>query len=583
VACLFALILRQLGFGARAGSEAGAPPLDAAWLAALLFALHPVCVESVAWVSEQKNTLSAAFCLSAALIYLKYADSRPRPCAAGTGSPPVSGCANGPAGRRRLYGLATALFVLALLSKSVTAILPAALLVVLWWKKGRLSWRGDWRPLVPWLALGAAAGLSTAWIESRFIGAQGAPFGLGFAGRCLLAGRATWFYLGKLLWPANLVFVYPRWDVNAGVWWQYLFPAGFAIVLLALWRVSHRARGPLAAALLFAGTLFPALGFVNVYPFVFSYVADHFQYLAGLGIIALAAAAWSRWPGRLLPVAAAAAVVGLLGSLTWRQCGIYRDQMMLYSATLEANPDCWLAHVNLGVVLAQSGRTNEAIAHYREALRLKPDYPEAHNNLGNALLRMGRLDEAAAEYAEALRVRPSFAVAEFDWGDALSDAGRYAEAERHYENAIRLRPDYAEAECKLGSALANAGRLDGAVAHYSRALRLRPDYPEAEANLGLALATEGRPDEALPHLAHAVGLDPGYAEAHAYYGFALARAGRNAEAVEEYRLSLRLHPDNPDAHYQLGVALKALGRLSEAAEEFEAASAPAGERSPAPR
>ena len=548
-ACLFALVLRRLW---SAGVSSIAP-----WLAALVFALHPVCVESVAWVSEQKNTLSAVFYLSAALVYLRWRGSR----------------ASTP------YLLATGLFVLALLTKSVTATLPAALLVVVWWQNGRLSWRRDAFPLAPWLALGGAAGLFTAWVERRYIGAQGAAFDLSGVERCLLAGRAIGFYLGKLLWPSNLIFIYPRWSIDARVAGLWLYPAGVAIALGLLWRIARGGtRGPLAAFLLFVGSLFPALGFVNVYPFVFSYVADHFQYLASLAIVALAAAGWETWRGRAglwgrtasWPVAAAAIL--LLGVLSWRQCRVYRDQRTLYSVTLEKNPGCWLAHDNLGVVMEQSGQVDEAIAHYREAVRLKPDYPEAYNNLGNALARLGRWSEATLQYARAVRVRPGFAAAEYDWGTALSDGGRYAEAVVHYENALRLQPDHAQAEYRLASAFANMGRFDEAMAHYGRALRLRPGYPEAEANLGLAFAPIGRPAEALPHLERAVRLNPSYAEAHAYLGFALALAGRYSEAVDEYRLSLRLNPDNADAHYQLGVALKALGRLSEAAEEFEAAA-----------
>ncbi|MDI1318806.1 MAG: hypothetical protein PSW75_01255, partial [bacterium] len=251
-ACLFGRLLQRLA-------------VPGAWLAALLFALHPVCVESVAWISEQKNTLSAVFYLAAALAYLRFDDGERTP---------------------RRYVLATGLFVLALLTKSVTATLPAALLVVGWWRRGRLDWRRDVRPLLPWFVLAGASGLFTAHFESALIGAQGADFNLGVLQRCLLAGRVVWFYLGKLAWPADLIFIYPRWTIDTAVWWQWLFPlAGLALLGgLAWW--SRQSRGPLAAALLFGGTLFPVLGFVNVYPFVFSFVADHFQYLASLAVFA---------------------------------------------------------------------------------------------------------------------------------------------------------------------------------------------------------------------------------------------------------------------------------------------------------
>jgi tetratricopeptide (TPR) repeat protein len=556
--------------GSAAGSLAADrnPLCGVEWLAALLFAVHPVCVESVAWISEQKNTLSAVFYLLAAWLYLEWRN---------TGS-----------SRKRLYVWATAGFVLALLAKSVTATLPGGLLVVLWWRQRKLSWRADVCPLLPWFAAGISAGLFTAWVEHSAIGAKGAQFDFSWSQRCLIAGRAAFFYLGKLLWPTHLSFIYPRWPVGAQPFWLWVYPAA-ALASLTVLVFARRARGLLAASLYFLGTLFPALGFVNVYPFVFSFVADHFQYLASLGFFSILAAGWGLWNraaaaergtgpgrpiggvGRRLPIAAAAGAVAILGSMTWNQCRAYRNQETLYTATLRENPDCWLAHDNLGVVLEQEGRTDEAIAHYRKALILKPDYPEGYNNLGNALARIGRRSEAIDQYARALSVRPGFAVAEFDWGNALGDSGRYAEAAIHYGNALRLRHEYPEAEYRLASALANSGKIGEALAHYARAIALRPDYAEAEANLGLALAMLGRADESRAHIDRAVRLKPDYAEAHAYLGFVLAKLGRPEAAVAEFKAALRLNPRDADVHFQLASALKALGRFSEAAEELQMA------------
>ncbi len=270
-AILLVLILTRLGIP-------GAP------LAGLLFAVHPVCVESVAWISEQKNTLSLAFYLLSALAYLKFDALRGRRQAS------------------RYYALALVLFVFALLAKTVTATLPAALLVVFWWQRGRLGWKRDVLPLVPWFALAAVCGAVTAVVERKLIGAEGAQFDLTLVERCLLAGRVVWFYLGKLVWPADLAFIYRRWNVgaDAGAWTLAL--AAAALLTAALWLVRGRSRGPLAAWLFFVGSLFPALGFFNVYPFVFSFVADHFQYLACIGILtgasAGAATALARAPRR---------------------------------------------------------------------------------------------------------------------------------------------------------------------------------------------------------------------------------------------------------------------------------------------
>ena len=498
-AILVMLIMRRLG-------------LPGAWLGASIFALHPVCVESVAWIAEQKNTLSAVFYLSAALLYLHFDQTR----------------------RRSQYFLALALFVLALASKTVTDTLPAALLVVFWWRRGRLGWKRDVLPLLPWLALGAAAGIFTAWVERTLVGAEGAGFALTLVERFLLAGRAIWFYAGKLVWPANLMFFYPRWRVDSAEWWQYLYPLGALAALAGLCLLARKRRGPLAGALIFAGTLFPALGFFNVYPFLYSYVADHFQYIASLGII-VPVAAWLASvvrPGtRRWAVAAACVALAALGALTWQQCGMYSDIETLFQETIDRNPTSWIAHYNLGVLIAGTpGRLPEAIDHYREAVRLKPDYAMAHYNLALALSRTpDRLPEAIEEYRAALRADPNSDMAHNNLGLALSNVpGRLPEAIEEYLAALRIAPDSAEAHNNLGIALVKTpGRVLEAIPHFQAALRSKPDSAEIHNNLGGALS-----------------LEP----------------GRLREAIEEYRTALRLQPDYPDARYNLEVALSKVGQ-----------------------
>jgi protein O-mannosyl-transferase len=622
-ACLFVVLLRRLKVpGARLGG--------------LLFALHPVCVESVAWISEQKNTLSAVFYLLSALTYLRWWERPERADGRGT--------------RPHLYFLALFLFILALLSKSVTATLPAALLVVIWWRQGRLDWRRDVAPLLPWLAAGLAGGLFTAWVERRVIGAQGPAFELGIAARVIVAGRALWFYAGKLLWPSNLIFIYPRWRIDPTEPALYLYPLAALGVLGALWALRRRTRAPLAAALFFAGSLFPALGFFNVFPFEFSFVADHFQYLASLGLFAAAAGAWGNWAerGRVnranpVPYVAAGAIVACLGILTWRQSRSYRDARTLYETTLVRNPDCWMADTNLGILLAGDGETEAAIACFQRALALKPDLAETHLDLGNALRATGRASDALAQYDLALRFRPDYAPAHYDKGVALAGAGQFDGAIAEYREAIRLDPGYAEAHDNLGNALRDSGRLADALAEYRialgldsdapefhnnlavalaeggrleeavrelhEAIRLRPRYGEAEDNLGMALAQLGLPDEALRHfqaaadasperpeahynlamflarngrmpeaivqLRESVRLRPAYPEAHDSLGNALRAVGRNDEAIEEYREAIRLRPEYRAAHYNLALALQAAGRNDEAAAEYSAARAPA--------
>jgi len=519
-ACLLAVLLRRLA-------------IPGAWLAAWVFALHPVCVESVAWIAEQKNTLSTAFYLLAALVYFKWRER--------------SGL---------LYWLATGLFILALLSKSVTATLPAALLVILWWKRGALSWRQDVRPLIPWFVLGAAAGVMTAWVERTLVGAKGAAYDLGPLQRCLLAGRAVWFYLGKLLWPADLIFIYPRWELNASAWWQYLPPAALLALLGCLWSLSRRGlRGPLASALFFAGSLAPALGFFNVYPFVYSYVADHFQYLACLGVIALAAAGWAGWRvrggvsgaggkggGAIAPLVVAVAVTAVLGILTWRQNMMYRNAETLYRTTLAKNPESWMAHNNLGQLLDQSGRTGEAIAEYRESLRLKPD-ARVHFNLGVALASEGRIGEAILHYEAALKLDPTDAEAHINLALLCVRMGRLDEAITHDEAALRIRPSAFEAHNNLGNIRLGQGRIIEAGDEFRAALRTLPDYATAHNGLGAVLMRTGRAEEAIGHFREALRLKPDYAAAACNLGSALAETGRAAEAVHYYEEALRMQPN----------------------------------------
>ncbi|HEX2853827.1 MAG TPA: tetratricopeptide repeat protein [Opitutaceae bacterium] len=505
-ATLFGVLLRRLN-------------VPGAWFAAWLFLLHPVCVESVAWICEQKNTLSLVLYLCAALAYLRFDVGR---------SP----------GR---YALALFLFVGALLTKTVTASLPAALLVVFWWQRVRLDWRRDIVPLLPWFALGAGGGLFTAHFERVLIGAQGADFSLGAMDRLALAGRVFWFYLGKLLWPAELIFVYPRWAIDASVWWQWLFPAAGLGLLggLAWW--SRRTRGPLAVALLFGGSLFPVLGFVNVYPFVFSYVADHFQYLASLAIFALAGAGLSLLPSRT-GLLGATALAALFAVLTWNQAGMYRDNTVLYETTLQHNPDAWLAHHNLAIILIERGDPARALLHTERTLALRPDYPEALSQRGDCLTRLGRASEAIAPLEGAIKLQPKFAEAHNNLGVALMALGRSAEGLARFQTAAELNPNYGMAHRNLGLAFASAGKVSEALPHFQRAVELLPYDLEARIQLATALMTLSKPGEAVPHLKAALELDPDSAAAHYRLALALNSLGRLTEATEHYQEATRLDP-----------------------------------------
>jgi tetratricopeptide (TPR) repeat protein len=482
-ACLIPVIMRRLR-------------LPGGWLAAFVFALHPVCVESVAWIAEQKNTLSTVFGLGAAAAYLRFDELR----------------------SRRHYWLGFGLFALSALSKTAVVTIPAALLVVVWWKRGRIGWNRDVRPLLPWFAVAGAVGLVTVTVERRLFAGIAVDLALTPAQRFLVAGRAFWFYLGKVLWPSGLTFFYPRWAVGASGW-EVLYPLAAIGLGVGLWFLSRWTRGPLAAYLCFAGTLVPVLGFFNVEWFVFSYVADHLQYLACLGLIipgsALAALGARRLSPAFRPLApwAAASLVAALGLATWFQCGRYADPVTFYGTAAELSPDSAVAHNHYGAALAAvPGRMPEAIRQFRIALRLSPDFGEIHENLGTALLRYpDRREEAVAELEAAVRLRPDRKEAHGKLALALSGIpGREEEAVAQFEATLRIDPADPYVLEALGEVLMRMpGRGPDAERAFEAAIRLKPDYAVAENDLGIVLAqTPGRLPEAVAAFAAAVRLDP---------------------------------------------------------------------------
>ncbi len=521
------------------------------WLAAWIFALHPVHVESVAWMSELKNTLSGALALAAALAYLHFDTHRRRPW----------------------YALAAGLFLAALLSKTVTATLPALLLVAIWWSRGRIDVRRDVRPLAPLFALGAAFGALTVWAERTLIGARGAGFDLSPLERVLLAGRAFWFHLRTLLWPNDLSFVYPRWEVSAQEWWQYGYTLAVLALLVAAWWWRTRSRAPLAALLGYAIALAPALGFVDVYPFRFSYVADHFQYLASIAMIAFVAGALGTAVARTrlsqpwLRVAAACLVVLPLGWLTWRQSHDYVDEETLYRATIRRNPSAWLAHNNLAVLLLASD-VDQAMAHLDEALRLNPDYPEAHDNRGLALQLLGRHEEALVEHEAALRLEPVFPQARNNLGMALQKLGRLEEAAGAYREVAALRPESPQGHANLGTVLLALGRPADAVPAYERALAIDPSLDDVRYSLATALARTGRTEESIARFREILAVEPQAADAHLGLGAVLAGAGRLDEAVLHFEAGVRARPEDAGSRLRLADVHYARGHFERAAAEY---------------
>jgi len=459
-------------------------------LAAVIFALHPVNVETVAWIAERKNTLSGIFALAATFSYLKFDENRSRPS----------------------YALAIGLFLLGLLSKTAIVTLPLAWLMIFWWKRGAISWRRDVVPSIPFFFLSAAAGLVTRWFENTGIGYKTTILDLSLLDRCLIAGRAFWSQLGKLLWPSNLMFVYPRWEINAGVWWQYLFPLAVLGLLGVLWNFRRWSRAPFAGVLIYLFLLLPSLGFLNIYFFIYSFVADHWQYLACLGIITpcasgivLLAGHFKRWQGWIEP-GVTLLVAGTLFLLTSQQSRMYTDIETLYRATIARNPTCWMAQVNLGNILYQSNRVPEAMDLFNLAMGIKPAV--AHYSLGNALLQKGRTSGAIEQYKEALRIDPNYAETQNNLGNALLLIGQTSKAIDQYQQALRINPGNAKTHNNLGNALVQTGRAAEAIDHYKQALRIHPTSADAHNNLASALAQMGRISEAIEQLKAALRIKP---------------------------------------------------------------------------
>ena len=434
-----------------------------AWAIAAVFAVHPLHVESVAWVIERKDLLSGLFYLAAFLTWVGFAE-RPRP------------------GR---YVLALALFALGMLCKSIVVTLPAALAIWHWWKQGRIAGI-DLLRLAPLAAAGAAiAALDVSFYNER----EPVSLGYGAVERVLIAAQALWFYVGKLLWPGGLAVIYPHWEVSAGdpAAWACVAAAGAAIAGLWLFR-SRLGRGPLAGALFFAVTLSPVLGFVDYGYMQFSFVADRHQYLAGIGLMAVIVGAAARGASRLPPAwrkgagGAAAAVLVLLGTLTWRHAEIYRDGTTLFTHVIAHNPTARFAHRNLGEALTKEGRWTEALAAFRIAAEHAPDDARDHSNVGAALIMLNRHDEAEEPFRRALALDPKSAYALQNFASLKIRQKRYREALEFYRRLVRTDPRNPSAHHGMGTALYFLGDHEMALASLERALALDPMREDIRTN-----------------------------------------------------------------------------------------------------
>jgi Flp pilus assembly protein TadD len=469
--------------------------IPGALIAALLFVVHPVNVESVAWIAQRKNTLSMALFLLSIWWFI-----RATPDLKVRGSVPKVG------GSVRLYWLSLAAFVFAMLSKGSVAVLPAVLLLIVWWKHGTVT-RGDVVRVAPFFAVSIALTLVNIWFQTHYTTAPIRDVTL--LERALGAGGIVWFYLYKALLPINLVFIYPQWTIQADDvrWWLPLAAAIIVTAVLIWQRRRPVARALLCAWLFFGLALAPVMGWTDVYFMKFSLVADHYAYIAVIGVVACVAAGLAR-----LPPATSWVVVAVLGLLTFRQSTLYGDPERLYRATLAANPSTWLAHNDLGVLLADRS-VSEAIAHFREAVRLQPDQIEPQTNLCHTAARVGLFDDAITACSAAIRINPNLAATHNDLGGALASRGRLDAARPEFEAAVKLDPGYADAHINLANVLAMTGRDAEAIAHYREAIRLAPGAAAARMNLGLALENQGRMNEAVTEYREALRLDPTLAQA----------------------------------------------------------------------
>ena len=551
-----------------------------ALLIAAVFAVHPLHVESVAWIIERKDVLSALFYLGAVLAWLRFVALE----------------------RVGHYLLVALLFAAGLLSKSVVVTLPLALLIVQWWRGGRVT-RVDLLRVAPLMVLGVAI---TAADLAFYRGREVLELGYTLAERMLIAGRALWFYAGKLVWPLELAVIYPLWEIDARsvAGWGYV--AAAAGLALALWLLRERiGRGPLAGALYFALTLGPVLGFVDYGYMQFSFVADRFQYLAGIGVLAVLLGAAAHALGRLpawAPAVAgergaagmrevapwrraaetwvrygawgvAAVVVVLLGSLTWRQAGIYRDEVALFSHIVALNPEARDAHLNLGNALLEADRTEEGLAASRIAVEQRPESADAHSNLGLALSNLERFTEAEESLRRALDLDPRHKSALQNTAELLRKQEQYEAAVEAYQTVLERDRRYALAYAGMGDALFNLQRYEEALAALTQAIVLQPRLPMAgamEVLMGRASRELGRLETAEGHFLRAMKLDPGDATPVLDLAGLRARQQRGEEADELLRRARELRPHDPATLQNVAEALRKQERYEEALPAYRA-------------
>ena len=513
----------------------------AACAGALLFAIHPIQIEPVAWVTGLKDVLFGLLSLTALYNYLLSVDDNSTPRSRGR------------------YGLATAMFIAALLAKPTAVIVP-----VIAWLLAAWGWQRNWRDqisgLLPWFVIALAWGLLTRWVQPAAV----LDFKPAVWTRPLIAGDAVAFYLYKLVWPIGLGPDYgrtPEYVLKHG--WLYitgLLPWIFAVLI---WLKRKSLPWLATTTGIFVVVLLPVLGLIPFSFQRFSTVADRYVYLAMLGpAIALA---WSLMrPKKLVATVAGALVLGIFLVLNIFQVPHWKNNEAFFKHALKINPDSSFSHNNLGLVYAERGRQEDAIEHYKAALRIEPEFAIAHLNLANALLDQGKITEAIRHYDEAIRIVPNFARAYTNKGGALTRQKQYAEAIAAHQMALKLEPGFAEAYSGLGNTLMRQGKIQEAERNFIKALELNPGLAQAHINLGIVLAMQKRFDEATDHFSEAIRLRPNSARAHYNMAGVLLQQGNLKEAEHHYRETIRLNPDYLNAHLRLCIVLANQGNFTDA-------------------
>lgn len=525
-------VLRQLG-------------VRLAWLGAVLWVVHPLAVDSVAWLAELKNTLSLPLLLLALSAWLGY-DST---------------------GRARSFVAALLLFAASLLSKSSGVMLPVVLLLIIWWRRGRITGR-ELVMLVPFFTVSLVLGLATIQFQHAHAIVDATwdlPPGDLFS-RTVAAGQSLAFYTAKTLLPVGLAPVYPRWPLDASVLHCWPWVLAVALVVLCWRRRATWGRHALLGFGFFALNLLPVLGFVDMAYLHIGWVADHLAYLSLVAGVGLAAAGASLLVAQVpaarrtyFTVSLAAACVAL-AALSRSYAAAFASPDALWSYTLAREPDSWLAHNNLGASLLHQGKWTEAEVHLQAAVRLKPAYAVGHVNLADALLHLGRTTEALAQNEEALRLDRGSVEAHYNLANLLAQSGRLPEAVDHYREALRLAPDSVDAQVNLANTLVQLNRLPEALEHYAAAVRVNPAAFDAQLSYGNVLAATGQLGLATEHFNRAVQLRPDSAEAQYSLADALAAAGHLPESLPHYEAALRVAPDNPQLRASYAEARAALAR-----------------------